>query len=107
MKPLTAPTTHHAPTLLPGKPIRRIRRAFDQIIEFAGHVSAALRESARRRRVWRALRAQRRTLGDLDERTLKDIGLHRSELDSLGAELGGLAERSRRQRADRSVAPLY
>lgn len=101
MKTLTAPD---ATTQLPGKPARR---AFNDILELAAYVAAALREAATRRRTARALRAQRRLLAGLDERTLKDIGLHRTELDSVCAELEGLAEPSRRHSAKNSVAPLY
>ena len=97
----------NASTTLPGKPARRIRRALDDIVQFAGYVATALREAAVRRRAARALRAQRRLLAELDERTLKDIGVHRAEIDSLTAELEGLAEPSRRHGPRNSVAPLY
>ncbi|MDX9886464.1 DUF1127 domain-containing protein [Thauera sp.] len=106
MKALSDPRLD-ASTTLPGKPARRIRRALDEILQLAAYVAAALREARTRRRAARALRVQRRLLADLDERTLKDIGLHRAELDSLCAELEGQAEPSRRHSAKNSVAPLY
>jgi uncharacterized protein YjiS (DUF1127 family) len=40
-------------------------------------------------------RASQRALRDLDDRTLRDIGLTRSEIPSLVAELGGVAESTR------------
>lgn len=43
----------------------------------------------------RHARAVRRALNALDERSLRDIGLTRSEIGSMSAELAGLAERSR------------
>jgi uncharacterized protein YjiS (DUF1127 family) len=105
MKTLTDPAPGpDATTQLPGKPARR---ALNAVLELAAYVAAALRETTLRRRARRAVRARRSLLAELDERTLKDIGLHRAELDSLCAELEGLAEPSRRQRAHNGVAPLY
>lgn len=101
MKTLTDPD---ATTPLPGKPARR---AFNAVLKLAAYVAGALREATLRRRARRAVRAQRRLLAELDERSLKDIGLHRAELDSLCAELEGLAEPTRRQRPNNAVAPLY
>lgn len=49
---------------------------------------------------WREYRALRRTynaLADLDERTLKDIGLGAGEAGSIAAELAGRAEHTRMQ----------
>jgi len=49
--------------------------------------------AARQRR--RLAHAAVRTLDDLDARTLRDLGLHRSELSSLAAELAGDARPQR------------
>lgn len=70
-------------------------------------IAETLREANRRRRVRQAIRARRRMLDELDERTLKDIGLHRGELDSISAELEGRAAPTRRRVHNDSVAPLY
>jgi uncharacterized protein YjiS (DUF1127 family) len=40
-------------------------------------------------------RANDRALRELDDRTLRDLGLTRGEIASLGAELGGVAEPTR------------
>lgn len=50
-----------------------------------------------RQRQNRRLRRQIRALVRLDARTLKDIGIDRSELGSVAAELVGRAEPSRRR----------
>jgi len=39
-------------------------------------------------------RATLRTLNSLDDRTLHDLGFHRSEIGSISAEIGGRAELS-------------
>jgi uncharacterized protein YjiS (DUF1127 family) len=39
-------------------------------------------------------RASARTLHSLDDRTLRDLGLHRSEISGLAAEIDGRAELS-------------
>jgi len=81
-------------------PMRRTRR-------LVRWVAQVLREAGARRRERKAIRARRRTLAELDERTLKDIGLHRGELDSITAELEGHAAPTRRRVHKDSVAPLY
>lgn len=70
-------------------------------------IAEALREANHRRRVRKAIRARRRMLDELDERTLKDIGLHRGELDSITAELAGHASPTRRRVHKDSATPLY
>lgn len=85
----------------------RLRTLALHTFETAQFVTEALHEAARQRHERRAIRRQQRILARLDERTLKDIGLHRAEIGSIAAELEGHAERTRRQLPEGSVAPLY
>ncbi|MFN3984636.1 MAG: DUF1127 domain-containing protein [Rhodocyclaceae bacterium] len=84
-----------------------LRRGLRTASALAAWLTEAMREASRRRRLRRAMRAQRHMLAELDERTLKDIGLHRSEIDSATAEHFGQASITRRRIADGSVSPLY
>lgn len=54
---------------------------------------------------WRSRRAQERALQALDDRTLADIGLGRTEIGSVVAEANGLAERTRRRFLTPTWAP--
>ena len=62
----------------------------------AGSVAdAASRLIDRLLAAWRRQRTHRATvatLRSLDDRTLRDLGLHRSEIGGVAAEIGGLAE---------------
>lgn len=85
----------------------RMRKLALETFETAQFVTEALRQAAQQRRERRAIRRQQRILARLDERTLKDIGLHRAEIGSISAELEGHAETTRRRVPKGSVAPLY
>ncbi len=85
----------------------RLRKLALETFETARFVTEALQKAAEQRRRRRAVLRQRRMLARLDERTLKDIGLHRAELDSIAAELEGEAPVTRRHAHRDSVAPLY
>lgn len=57
----------------------------------------ALRGALAKWRAARIARATRAALGQLDDRTLNDLGLHRSELGSVAAELARETDASRRR----------
>ncbi len=84
-----------------------LRKAMRNSLELSDFIADTVRAMVRRHRARRALRAQRRMLAELDERTLKDIGLHRSEIDSLVAEIESDQPPTRRRAHKDSVAPLY
>lgn len=73
----------------------------------AAHIGQAARQMMAERRRERARRRQIHLLARLDERTLKDIGLHRAEIGSLADEMHGSSERTRRQAGPHYVSPLY
>jgi uncharacterized protein YjiS (DUF1127 family) len=77
----TSVQTLHAPTALQ---------------RFVHSVVAALRSTAAAWQRIRRRRAMQRELESLDDRMLRDIGVHRSEVSSLVAELIGTAPATRR-----------
>ncbi len=68
----------------------RVRRFFAGLAESARRLEAALTIAA-------AHRARREALGALDDRTLRDIGISRSEIGSVVTESLGLVEPTRVQ----------
>lgn len=73
----------------------RSRLVGEAFIAAADVIARMLR---RARDAWRARRlaeSTRSKLGELDDRMLRDLGLDRSEIASMGAELGGRAETTR------------
>jgi len=89
------------------KASRPLREFLRESAELASFVSDAIRDALRRRRQRNAVRSRVRMLATLSDSTLKDIGLHRSELGSIVAESEGYAEASRVRRHKDSAAPLY
>ena len=71
-------------------PIHRADRPWSRL---SRRLSAIRRLIARRRRAWRRYQ----DLQHLDERTLRDLGVTRSELASIVSELGGRAAATRRR----------
>jgi uncharacterized protein YjiS (DUF1127 family) len=61
------------------------------------HVAALVRATVEAWRERRRLAATRTELEQLDAATLRDLGMHRSEVGSVAAELHGFAVASRRQ----------
>ncbi|MCE9657835.1 MAG: DUF1127 domain-containing protein [Burkholderiales bacterium] len=59
---------------------------------FFARLSARVLDAWRRQRLHRATVE---TLSSLDDRTLRDLGFHRSEIGSISAEIGGRAELDR------------
>jgi uncharacterized protein YjiS (DUF1127 family) len=72
--------------------------SFWQICVAVGEaVGGAIDRAVTRWREYRALRRTYNALADLDQRTLRDIGLDAHEAGSIAAELAGRAERTRMQ----------
>jgi uncharacterized protein YjiS (DUF1127 family) len=65
-----------------------IATAFVAIVDVARHAVERFRQ-------WRDARATYDVLRELDDRSLRDLGLDRSELESIAAEVAGTTERTR------------
>ncbi|HRQ56748.1 MAG TPA: DUF1127 domain-containing protein [Azoarcus taiwanensis] len=100
-------TTQTYPDETPAARPGLMRRTVRSTIELSDFITRTVRNALRRRRTRRSLRAQREVLASLDDRTLQDIGLHRSEINSVVAELDGEHPTTRRRAHPDSVAPLY
>jgi uncharacterized protein YjiS (DUF1127 family) len=73
--------------------------------QLADQIERALRSFAERLRQRREWIRTRDEIATLDAATLRDIGLHRSEADSVAAELHGLAGATRRRVLESRVDP--
>ena len=74
-------------------PTRRLAEARAFVLRVVDALQEGLRELAG---TWRYA-AARRQMASLDDRTLRDLGVHRSELDSYFAESQRWAETSRQR----------
>lgn len=97
-------------TLQPDRSAAYLTAAREYLAHTAHHVASAMRRRIDEHRRERARRRQIRLLGALDDRALKDIGLHRAEIGSLAVEIHGDGEPTRRHAARRDdrahVSPL-
>jgi uncharacterized protein YjiS (DUF1127 family) len=79
--------------------VRRVHQALASQIENA---FATFAKRLRQRREWIATRDE---IATLDAATLRDLGLRRSEADSVAAEAHGIAEATRRRVLESRVDP--
>ena len=75
--------------------MRETSLGLSTLVARMGRLVQALRATAQAIGAWRRRAAARRQLEALDERSLRDLGLCRSELDSCWAEARGDVERTR------------
>lgn len=82
-----------------------LRRAHQALVSQIVRAFATRAQRLRQRRDWIATRD---AIGALDAATLRDLGLHRSEIDSVAAEAHGIAQATRQRvleaRADTRLA---
>jgi uncharacterized protein YjiS (DUF1127 family) len=67
----------------------------DVVVAVLGAVGALARRAQARYRLHRHAAATREALSELDDHTLRDLGFHRSEIDSITAGLVGGSGRDR------------
>ena len=77
-------------------PIRHNPLQLRRLLQLLRVSRERLHPVAQRWRRFRDAHRLARSLAELDDRTLRDLGLHRSEVSSLTAEVSGLANADRR-----------
>jgi uncharacterized protein YjiS (DUF1127 family) len=74
---------------------QRSRAMGEMLARLVASAWAMVRRAYAWHRQYRMASATFHALRELDDHTLRDLGMHRSEISSVAAELGGLVERTR------------